>query len=139
MTPKEQYYRAHRCPHWADETKWVKLLDKLVFPIEGGISYENLSTKELMILEGYSLESSLSGRTIHRNERQLLLEQQAFRSGKPEGEVMEILRKLWAQYPNAQPQEIIKKFSDSNLDLFNLINFSTLKNKVTLAKKPKKP
>ena len=138
MKAIEGFLREHPCPSWADEKQWTKLLDKAIFSPEGGISYANYSIIELKILEGYSFESILSQRVIHKDERSLLLERQAFRSGKPEGEVMEILRKLWADCPDAEPSEIIDKFSQSNPELFNLSKFRTLQNKVTLAKKPKK-
>ena len=68
MNSKDQYYRDHPCPSWADEKQWAKLLEKLIFPPEGGINYSELSVNEVKVLEGYPLCISASFILIHASK-----------------------------------------------------------------------
>jgi len=133
MNSKELYYRDHPCPSWADEKQWAKLLEKVVFMPEGGISFEKLSFNEAKILDGFSFSAMLEQRSIHKDERATLLKLQKF-SGRKEGalgEEAKILEKLIVEYPSLSSKELRKIAEEESPTLFKDMSGSTFDSKIS--------
>jgi hypothetical protein len=132
MNSKEQYYRDHPCPYWADEEQWAKLLNKIIFTPDGGISFKGLSVNEVKILDGFSFSAVLEQRTINKSEREALLRLKKFvgRDGAL-SEGTKALEKINAQHPNLSSKEIRKIAEKENPDLFKEMPNSTFTSKIS--------
>lgn len=137
MNSKEQYYRDHPCPSWAEEKQWAKLLEKIIFPPEGGINYSELSVNEVKVLEGYSFGSILSQRFIHKDEREALIKLQkleVFANGRKKdalGEEARVLIKFMQENPDLKNNEIARKVVDIAPNLFKEMKPESLAEKIS--------
>jgi hypothetical protein len=137
MNNKELYCQNHPCPSWADEKEWAKLLDKVTLTPEGGISFEKLSMNEVKILDGFSFSAMLEQRSIHKEERAVLLKLQkleVFSNGRKKGALSEegkILLKLIQENPSLKNNEIARKAVDVEPELFKEMKPESLAEKIS--------